>query len=225
MKEEQIIELSEKYLDLFNYEEEKFRLFVESFDSDYLKIKKHLKSLRNEQKKQTFVYKNFDLWSELIEGVKSVDFPTHKAKKKIDGKWRTVEQKRYSYEKDGKDAFRFKLFISDFLEAKAMADCPGSPKARYSMLKSELIKYLRDEKPKEVMSIQAVAYEQKKADVKEEREALQEFEEKYDEIVEKQVTMLQELEEEEKSTLTRLPVLDDGVDHINKELHPDLHED
>lgn len=158
MTEEKIQQLKLKYLDLFKNDNSKFDLFVQSMDSDYLKIKKHLKSMKGEEKKQTFVFKNFEIWADVVESLKSIDFPTHKTKKKIDGKWIELDQKRYCYEKDGKEAFKFKLFISDFLEAKAMVDAPLTPKNRYSMLKSELIKYLRDEKRKAIMPIDLKTY-------------------------------------------------------------------
>lgn len=158
MTEEKMQQLRLKYLDLFKNDNSKFDLFAQSLDFDYLKIKKHLKSMRSEEKKQTFVFKNFDLWGGIVEELKAIEFPTHKTKKKIEGKWIELDQKRYCYEKDGKEAFKFKLFISDFLEAKAMLDAPLTPKNRYSMLKSELIKYLKDEKPKAIMPIDLKTY-------------------------------------------------------------------
>lgn len=222
MSKEKIQELRLKHLDLFKNDNSKFDLFVESFDSDYLKIKKHLKSMKDEEKKQTFVFKNFELWSDVVNGLKSIEFPTHKTKKKIDGKWIELDQKRYCYEKDGKEAFKFKLFISDFLEAKAMVDAPSSPKNRYSMLKTELIKYLGNEKPRDILPVDSAFLDDTKVEREVEREEQSRQEEQ---IIEETQLDLMIAQEEEKKPITRLPTLKDGVDHMNKDLHPDLHDD
>ena len=221
MSKEKIKQLRLKYLDLFKNDNSKFDLFVQSMDSDYLKIKKHLKSMTDEEKKQTFVFKNFELWADVVEGLKSIDFPTHKTKKKIDGRWKELDQKRYCYEKDGKEAFKFKLFISDFLEAKAMVDAPSSPKNRYSMLKTELIKYLSNEKPRDILPVDSAFLDETKVEREIEREEQTRQEE---EIIEETQLDLMIAQEEEK-TITRLPTLEDGVDHMDKDLHPDLHND
>lgn len=156
MSKEKIQELRLKYLDLFKNDNSKFDLFVQSMDSDYLKIKKHLKSMTDEEKNDSFVYRNFDLWAELLSGLKEIPFPTHKTKKKINDSWHEFDQDEYFYEKNGKDCFKFKSFISDLLEAKAMVDCPGNPSGRYSMLKSELIKHLKaDKKTIQIPAIKA----------------------------------------------------------------------
>jgi len=221
MSKEKIQQLRLKHLDLFKNDNSKFDLFVQSMDSDYLKIKKHLKSMKDEEKKQTFVFKNFELWSDVVSGLKSIDFPTHKTKKKIDGKWISSDQKRYCYEKDGKEAFKFKLFISDFLEAKAMVDAPSSPKNRYSMLKTELIKYLSNEKPRDILPVDSAFLD----DIKVEREIEREEQTRQEEQVIEETQLDLMIQEEEKKPITRLPTLEDGVDHMNKDLHPDLHDD
>lgn len=140
MKEEQFIQLKEKYLDLFDKDETKFKLFIESLNNDFQKSKIYLKELKKSRESETYVFRNFDIWHELIRGIAEIEFP------------KTKDSERYFYERDGKKAFKFKYFISDLLEAKAMTDCPGNPKARYSMLKTELIKYLQKEKPREIQS-------------------------------------------------------------------------
>jgi hypothetical protein len=220
MSKEKIQELRLKHLDLFKNDNSKFDLFVQSMDSDYLKIKKHLKSMKDEEHNRTFVFKNFELWGDVVEGLKSIEFPTHKTKKKIDGKWISLDQKRYSYEKEGKEAFKFKLFISDFLEAKAMVDSPSSPKNRYSMLKTELIKYLSNEKPRDILPVDPAYVEELKVEKKIQREEQTQQEE---EIIEETQLDLMIAQEEEK-TITRLPTLEDGVEHMDKNLHPDLHD-
>jgi len=225
MSKEKIQNLRLKYLDLFKNDNSKFDLFVQSMDSDYLKIKKHLKSMKDEEKKQTFVFKNFELWADVVDGLKSIDFPTHKTKKKINGKWIELDQKRYCYEKDGKEAFKFKLFISDFLEAKAMVDAPASPKNRYSMLKTELIKYLSNEKPRDIFAVDPAYLDELKVEKEIEREEKIEEQTKQEEqvIEETQLDLMIAQEEEEKKPITRLPTLEDRVEHMNKDLHPDLH--
>ena len=218
MTEEKIKQLRLKYLDLFKNDNSKFDLFVQSMDSDYLKIKKHLKSMKDDEKKQTFVFNNFEIWADVVEGLKSIEFPTHKTKKKIDGRWKEQDQKRYCYEKDGKEAFKFKLFISDFLEAKAMVDAPASPKNRYSMLKTELIKYLSNEKPRDILPVDSAFLDTKVESIQEEQARQEE------QIIEETQLDLMIQEEEEKKP-ARLPTLEDGVDHLNKDLHPELHDD
>ena len=221
MSKEKIQELRLKYLDLFKNDNSKFDLFVQSMDSDYLKIKKHLKSMKDEEGKQTFVFKNFELWTDVVEGLKSIDFPTHKTKKKLDGRWQELDQKRYCYEKEGKEAFKFKLFISDFLEAKAMVDSPSSPKNRYSMLKTELIKYLSNEKPRDILPVDPAYIEELKVEKKIQREEQTQQEE---EIIEETQLDLMIAQEEEKP-IARLPTLEDGVEHMDKDLHPELFDD
>lgn len=138
MKEKEFIQLKEKYLDLFDKDEAKFKLFTESLNQDFQKCKIYLKELKKSRESETYVFRNFEIWHETICGFAEIDFP------------KTNDSERYFYERGGKKAFKFKYFISDLLEAKAMTDCPSNPKGRYSMLKSELIKYLQKEKPREI---------------------------------------------------------------------------
>ena len=222
MSKEKIQQLRLKYLDLFKNDNSKFDLFVQSMDSDYSKIKKHLRTMKDEEKKQTFVFNNFEIWADVVEGLKSIDFPTHKTKKKIDGNWTELDQKRYCYEKDGKEAFKFKLFISDFLEAKAMVDAPSAPKNRYSMLKTELIKYLSNEKPRDIIPVDLAFLDEKKVEKEIEREEkIEEQTQREEQIIEKTQLDLMIAQEEEKKKITRLPTLEDGVGHMNKDLHND----
>ncbi len=126
--------LKESYLDLFGDNERLFHAFVSSLEGDVKKIKKQLRELRKHHNQETYVYQNFDFWAFILKNFHKTDFP------KVEGK------ARYFFDKGGKKCFRFKYFITDLLEAKAMLDCPDNPGSRYSMLKSELIKYIQHEK-------------------------------------------------------------------------------
>lgn len=140
MNSKQLSQLQEKYLELFDNELSKFNLFIESLGSDFQKVKSYLKELQKQKNAESYVFKNFEIWADFMQAIGEVPFPKNK------------DSERYFFERDGKKAFKFKYFISDLLEAKAMIDCPGNPKARYSMLKSELLKYLQKEKAREIQS-------------------------------------------------------------------------
>ncbi len=128
-----------KNIDLFDNSNAKFDLFCKSLNQDIKLLKLQLKLLRRQKENETYVFKNFEFWKLLIENFPKTDFP------KVDG------NSRYFYKKNGKNCFKFKYFVSDMLEAKAMVDCPENPRSRYSMLKSELLKYLQSEKKRNIL--------------------------------------------------------------------------
>ena len=138
MKEKDLDSLKQKYLDLFDDDESKFILFCQTLNNDYSTIKIALKELKKKRSKESFSYKYFEHWSLFQEQIKDC----------FDDGW----SKRYFFERDGKDCFKFKYFVADLLEAKAMKDCPENAQGRYSMIKTELIKYLQNEKPKTISS-------------------------------------------------------------------------
>jgi hypothetical protein len=138
MKEKDLDSLKQKYLDLFDDDESKFILFCQTLNNDYSTIKIALKELKKKKEDESFVYQNFDQWDHLLDSMKSF----------FTDDW----TKRYYFKRDGKDCFKFKYFVADLLEAKAMKDCPENPQGRYSMLKTELLKYLQNEKPKSISS-------------------------------------------------------------------------
>ena len=138
MKEKDLDSLKQKYLDLFDDDEGKFILFCKTLNNDFSIIKIALKELKKKKGNESFVYQNFDLWDHLLDSMKSF----------FTDEW----TKRYYFKRDGKDCFKFKYFVADLLEAKAMKDCPENAQGRYSMIKTELIKYLQNEKPKTISS-------------------------------------------------------------------------
>ena len=138
MKQDQQLDIIKgKYLGLFNNDEQKFNLFCKTLDHDITNIKLALKEFKKKSKQTSFAFKYFFHWKELLG-----DFYSCFG----EGEWK----KRYSFERDGKECFKFKYFISDMLEAKAMNDCPQNAQNRYSMLKTELIKFLQNEKPRTI---------------------------------------------------------------------------
>ncbi|MDG1138523.1 MAG: hypothetical protein P8N49_03265 [Opitutales bacterium] len=142
MDNEKIIRfLQDKYIDLFDDSEAKFTLFCRSLNNDIKMLKLQLKLLRKQRENETYVFRNFEFWKLILENFPKTNFP------KNDGRH------RYFYKKNGRMCFRFKFFVSDMLEAKAMLDCPGNPRSRYSMLKSELLKYLQSEKKRNIQPI------------------------------------------------------------------------
>ena len=140
MDTEEFSILMKNNLDLFSNSEEEFKKFCSSLGGNLSKIRSQLKSLRNEGKSESYVFRNFNFWKTLISNFPKTNFP------KVSG------SPRYFYDRQGKRCFKYKFFVSDFLEAKAMMDCPENPSARYSMLKTELIKYLQKEKKKPIKS-------------------------------------------------------------------------
>ena len=132
--------LKDKYLDIFDNSEAKFTLFCRSLNNDLKMINVQLKLLRKQRESETYVFRNFDFWKLILENFPKTNFPD------VDG------VPRYFYKKNGKNCFRFKYFVADMLEAKAMVDCPANPRSRYSMLKSELLKYLQTEKKRNIQS-------------------------------------------------------------------------
>ena len=138
--DKKISSLQNKYLDIFDNSEAKFNLFCRSLNNDLKMIKVQLKLLRKQRESETYVFKNFDFWKLILENFPKTNFPN------VDG------VPRYFYQKNGRNCFRFKYFVTDMLEAKAMLDCPDNPSARYSMLKSELLKYLQTEKKRNIQS-------------------------------------------------------------------------
>ena len=136
MSEEDLDLLKQKHLDLFDDDETKFDLFCKSLNRDPYVIRVTLKELKKKKNNQSFAYNYFEQWIMFLEQLKQC----------FDAGW----SKRYYFQRDGKDCFRFKYFVADLLEAKAMQDCPKSPQNRYSMLKTELIKFLQNEKPKNI---------------------------------------------------------------------------
>ena len=138
--DKKIEKLKIKYLDIFDKSDTKFTLFCRSLNNDLKMIKVHLKLLRKQRESETYVFRNFDFWKLILENFPKTNFPD------VDG------VPRYFYKKNGKNCFRFKYFVADMLEAKAMVDCPDNPRSRYSMLKSELLKYLQTEKKLNIQS-------------------------------------------------------------------------
>jgi hypothetical protein len=136
MTEEDLDSLKQKHLDLFDEDEAKFDLFCKSLNYDPHVIRVALKELKKKKNNQSFAYNYFEQWSMFLEQLKQC----------FDAGW----SDRYYYQRKDKDCFRFKYFVADLLEAKAMQDSPKNPQGRYSMLKTELIKYLQNEKPKNI---------------------------------------------------------------------------
>lgn len=97
-------------------------------------------------KKESYVLKNFDLWKKFLQGdARTTDFAR-------ESKTATSEH-QYYFSRNGRSCFQYKSFVADMLEAIALVD--GLNSQRKSMMKYELVKFLKGSRASKLRDVWA----------------------------------------------------------------------